>query len=436
MRDILEIEHSAKEVSRIAEILRNDPDPQPWQREEYKKALQRFLNMRAGLIYRAHNEYKIPKASKEKDIKLSGDPLLSPSEIVQINAKIVPTTPGGFPVKEADRARLSRRKDVISLDQLEEILKDAGRNIQLVQGVPEHWTPIMPYDYRFNDPQRAELIEGLEIGLTAKGFSPERAKKIAEASFFSAHLTGRPDTRLRYKDSTGNYPGTFTLGYAGSHTESRAATDAEIVAIMQAADNVSSQVSPPGTIEASTKFSPSFQRGADVLITVSGQEHAVHASQASGAAAGYASRWTGVTLLVDRVREAQRYSAKGTFTEKEKRHSSIDIDENTTIEEYVQYVFTHELGHTMHFGYIDDNDLQTGWTPLNPGDPKTKWRAPAGLEFVSDYGMTAPHEYFAESFAKYMITGVATPEFLEVLRSRGMLKSQKAAKASDKPLIF
>jgi hypothetical protein len=410
----------------------------PWEREEYKKALQRFLNMRAGLIYRAHNEYKIPKASKEKDIKLLGDPLLSPSEIIQINANIKPITPGSFPVREATRDKLSRRKDIISIDELKERLDAAGKNIQLVQGVPENWTPILPYDHLFNNPTYTDLIDAFTEGLiNNKGFAPERARRLAESSIYSSHAVGRPDMRLRYKDTTGTYPGVFTLGYANNYSEARGATDAEIVAIMEAAGNIGDQVSLPGTTENSIASAPSFGKGADVLITVSGQEHVVHmASGVPTDAAGYASRLTGVTILADKVREAQRFSARGTFTEEQKRHSSIDIDENTTIEEYIKYVFTHEVGHTVHFGYIDDKDLQSGWTPRDPDNPRTKWDSPAGLEFISDYGMTAPHEYFAESFAKYMITGVATPEFLDILRSKGMLKSQKKADASDKPLIF
>jgi hypothetical protein len=46
----------------------------------------------------------------------------------------------------------------------------------------------------------------------------------------------------------------------------------------------------------------------------------------------------------------------------------------------------------------------------------------AGSHKVSQYGTTNNNEHFAESFAKFLMTGQAHPEFMKFLQTTGLLK--------------
>jgi hypothetical protein len=95
----------------------------------------------------------------------------------------------------------------------------------------------------------------------------------------------------------------------------------------------------------------------------------------------------------------------------------------STYEEKLEHTIIHEYGHVMMYKYWGDNDnnLDSGATALNRDYETYGVKG----QVVSDYGKESASEHFAEAFAKYIVTGDATPEFLNLLRSKGLLKSQQ-----------
>lgn len=126
---------------------------------------------------------------------------------------------------------------------------------------------------------------------------------------------------------------------------------------------------------------------------------------------GYANRITGAHTVVNRVRKKELEDPKGKkpFVENES-WMATNVD---TKGGYFEYAAAHELGHVVAYGvWPTDQEMNQEYAKLRK-------------EQVSIYGKESAHEHFAESFAKYILTGKATPEFLDLLRSKNLLKSQQ-----------
>jgi hypothetical protein len=95
----------------------------------------------------------------------------------------------------------------------------------------------------------------------------------------------------------------------------------------------------------------------------------------------------------------------------------------STYEEKLEHTIIHEYGHVMMYKYWADNDntLDTGAIALKRDYEKYGVTG----QVVSNYGKESVVEHFAEAFSRYIVTGDATPEFLNLLRSKGLLKSQQ-----------
>jgi hypothetical protein len=81
----------------------------------------------------------------------------------------------------------------------------------------------------------------------------------------------------------------------------------------------------------------------------------------------------------------------------------------------------HEFAHTLHRGLGigfggSKNAIYTAGRELN-----ARYRA-AKAEFVTDYGAKSIAEHFSETFAKYIITGKAGPEWTAFMKNVGILK--------------
>ncbi len=90
-----------------------------------------------------------------------------------------------------------------------------------------------------------------------------------------------------------------------------------------------------------------------------------------------------------------------------------------------EHIIVHETGHLImykHWGSDKDNGRASLISDLK------KFNVPGG---VSQYGDQSPSESFAEQYAKYLLTGDATPEFLELLSSKGLTKAQINKKWRD-----
>lgn len=107
-----------------------------------------------------------------------------------------------------------------------------------------------------------------------------------------------------------------------------------------------------------------------------------------------------VNVIIDRITKHSETSKNSGD------HWSVNYDERDGM---LKHVIRHEVGHSVQGSYMNYNIDQEG--------QGTK-------EFISQYGKESPAEHFAESFARYIATGEATPTFMAFLRDRGLLKSQ------------
>ena len=95
------------------------------------------------------------------------------------------------------------------------------------------------------------------------------------------------------------------------------------------------------------------------------------------------------------------------------------VDLKSEPERLAEYIMSHELGHVMQgeaMRQFGQNLSQTTWN---------KFYGPVARSHrVSQYGQTNYNEHFAESFAKFMLTGEAHPEFKKFLADTGLLKAE------------
>lgn len=90
-----------------------------------------------------------------------------------------------------------------------------------------------------------------------------------------------------------------------------------------------------------------------------------------------------------------------------------------------EHIIVHETGHLMmykHWGSERDNGRAALIADMK------RLRVTSG---ASQYGDQSPSENFAEQYAKYLLTGDASPEFIELLESKGLTKAQINKKWRD-----
>lgn len=95
-------------------------------------------------------------------------------------------------------------------------------------------------------------------------------------------------------------------------------------------------------------------------------------------------------------------------------------------DEYIQHTIIHELGHVLMYKYWGkDTVFEKGDKELEADYRRLGIDISSGETRVSRYGAGSIVEHFAEAYARYIITGDASPKFIELLRSKGLLKSQE-----------
>lgn len=119
----------------------------------------------------------------------------------------------------------------------------------------------------------------------------------------------------------------------------------------------------------------------------------------------------GVTLLVDRLnRDAAGISSK-------KGWFSTDTSD---IDKLFNHIVAHETAHTVQYSLwgsdsSDDNGLAALQADFEARGLSTD-------DSVSSYGNDSFAEYFAEAYARYLLTGEASDEFKEMLEDKGLLR--------------
>lgn len=97
-----------------------------------------------------------------------------------------------------------------------------------------------------------------------------------------------------------------------------------------------------------------------------------------------------------------------------------------TDEEYIKHTIIHELGHVVMYKHWGNDTVgNRGEKELKAAYTNLGIQITSGEDRVSGYGAGDIMEHFAEAYARYIMTGDASPKFLELLRSKGLLKSQK-----------
>lgn len=132
---------------------------------------------------------------------------------------------------------------------------------------------------------------------------------------------------------------------------------------------------------------------------------------------GFAFPGAGAHILPSRLKAHwDKAGASEPYTE-----DSWHSVEYKTYEDKVIQTTVHEIGHVLMYKYWGNDSFDNGATAL------TRDYKAFGVfgQKVSRYGTKNVAEHFAEAYARYILTGDATPEFMDLLRSKGLLKSQQ-----------
>lgn len=137
-------------------------------------------------------------------------------------------------------------------------------------------------------------------------------------------------------------------------------------------------------------------------------------------ALGYAFPGGGGHVLPDRL---QKMIANGNHSgEAYNPETSWHSVPQNNYQEAFTHTVIHEMGHVLMYKYWGDD------MPMRRGDQNLKKdyeQLGIDKQKISRYGTKNHMEHFAEAYARYVLTGDATPEFRDLLGSKGLLKSQK-----------
>lgn len=134
---------------------------------------------------------------------------------------------------------------------------------------------------------------------------------------------------------------------------------------------------------------------------------------------GFAYRGGGAHIVPDRIRKFSATEGESAPYDPAKSWHSVPSNNDYTARSI--HTVYHEIGHVLAYdAWGSDAALRSAYEASNLRG-----------QVVSQYGKKSTHEHFAEAFARYIQTGDATPEFLDLLRSKGLLKSQQDSPSPD-----
>jgi hypothetical protein len=135
---------------------------------------------------------------------------------------------------------------------------------------------------------------------------------------------------------------------------------------------------------------------------------------------GFAFPRGGAHIFPDRLR---RGWSKKTGDEEYDKNNSWHSVAHRSLEDMVVHTTLHEMAHVLMYEYWGTGGRDNGSDALQ----RDYYDFGVSGQVVSNYGKKNASEHFAEAYSRYIMTGDATPEFLALLRSRGLLKSQQNA---------
>jgi hypothetical protein len=409
---IIPLSQFAESVNSAAVELRTNPSAET--NKKYKESLQAFLNHRAYMIQRAHEEYIIPGDMK-KDWELSADSLLSVSELKLINAAIKPPKSIAPGVPSSGARKFSpkvNRKNAPSWAATLETAREMDQNNKNnpIKDLAPNWE-VQSFEEKLVAGESDLLDENgaPKAGLRA-GVSSHIVKLLSRASVLQEVRDFMTVGTIQLRDSSGTYAGKLTIN-SGLTKGKRYATDEEINAALDSIMDAGEKLHLPGTAGSVAAGDILKDNGMDIFITSSGREltsvASIHGNELNALA--YATPLFGITVFTDRVRGSQSDTdgGRGQLDGSPMDWWSSKINPNTM--DTWDHTMKHEIGHIVD---ARSNTLSNDNSFGSIGSP-------------SQYGRKNSKEKFAELFAKYMRGEQVSDAFMAILRNKGLLKSQQ-----------
>ena len=406
--DIMPLSKLAESVNSAAAELRANPSPET--NKKYKESLQAFLNHRAAMIQRAHEEYIIPGDMKQ-DWELAADSLLSVSELKLINAAIKPSRSldAGIPGTRRFTPKVNRKNAPI----WEDILKTAREMDQInkdnpIKDLAPNWE-VQSFEERLTADENSFFdASGAPMAGVRAGVSVHIVRLISRANAIDQLKDFLTPGTIRLRDSSGVYVGNFTVN-SGFTKGKRYATDEEINVALASVMDAGGKLHLPGTAGSIAAGDILGDKDMDIFLTSSDRELSAVVAKfgRERKAIAYATPFFGITVFVEKVRDSQSSTDRGSKAEGTPMDWwSSKINPNTM--ETWDHTIKHEIGHAV--------DLR--------GRTLSDDRSFGSIGSPSQYGRKDSKEKFAELFAKYMRGEPVSDAFMAILRAKGLLKSQ------------
>jgi hypothetical protein len=412
--DIMPLSQLAESVNSAAAELRTNPSAET--NKKYKESLQSFLNHRAYMIQRAHEDFIIPGDMK-KDWELTADSLLSVSELKLINAAIKPAKFYGAGIGDGRVQKFSPKVNRKNAPNWGDTLKTAKEMDEInkdnpIKDLAPNWE-VQSFEEKLVSGEGSLLDEnGAPKSGLRPGVSVHIVKLLSRASAIREVRDFMTLGTVQLKDSSGVYAGTLTINsQTTAGNGKRYATDEEINAALDSVMNAGEKLHLPGTAGSIAAGDILKDKGMDIFITSSGRELTaiteVHGTDRNALA--YANPLIGITIFTDRVRDSQSDTdrGRGQVDGTPMDWWSSKINKNTM--DTWDHTMKHEIGHVVDGRHSTLSD-SSGFGSI--GSP-------------SQYGRKNSKEKFAELFAKYMRGEPVSNAFMGILRTKGLLKSQQ-----------
>jgi hypothetical protein len=346
-------------------------------KEAYSKQLEEFVTLTNNLALEGAKYYKVDY----KKIPVKSDGILNDVELANLNARALK---GISEFKGSNGA-------AASVAQIETLIKNSSN--RTIPGLSKEWTQkTVSETYQSYLDGLVPSAESIALGFGLPASAGRwKATKISLNQYFDLS-----NGELKEPDqSVATGPGGVTLKVKHYPVDELfVANPDEIDKTAKTIEKVASLINLP--------------EGTDYTLVSTG----VGSATGSKNTLGYANRASGAHTVVNRVRTKEAEDKKGIkpFVENE---SWMSTNVNAKGGTYFEHAAAHEIGHVVAYKvWPTDEQMNQEYAKLRK-------------EQVSIYGKESAHEHFAESFAKYILTGKATPAFLDLLRSKNLLKSQQ-----------
>ncbi len=412
--DIMPLSQLAESVNSAAAELRTNPSAET--NKKYKESLQAFLNHRAAMIQRAHEEYIIPGDMKQ-DWELTADSLLSVSELKLINAAIKPAKSIAPGVPSFGARKFSPKVNRKNAPSWEATLKTAREIDQVnkdnpIKDLAPNWEVQSFEEKLVADENSFFDASGAPAAGVRAGVAGHIVRLISRANAMDQLKDFMTPGTIRLRDSSGVYVGNFTVNSDSGfgNKGKRYATDEEINASLDSIMNAGGKLHLPGTAGSVAAGDVLGDKDMDIFLTSSDRELSAVVAKFGRErnALAYATPFFGITVFADRVRYSQSKFDSGSDKQEGTPMDwwSSKINPNTM--ETWDHTMKHEIGHIVD---ARQSTLSNSNGFGSIGSP-------------SRYGRKDSKEKFAELFAKYMRGEPVSDTFMAILRAKGLLKSQ------------